>query len=57
MKQIPWKADSHAPFTEPESSLSCSHEPATRPYPEPDQFSPHLPTLFPYEPLTGQLTN
>jgi hypothetical protein len=28
---------------EPESSLQCSQEPATNPYPEPDESSPHLP--------------
>jgi len=35
------------PFTEPESSLPCSQDPATGPYPEPDVASPHLPTLPP----------
>jgi len=27
--------------------LQCSQEPATGPYPKPDEFSPHLPTLPP----------
>jgi hypothetical protein len=31
---------------EPEGSLSCSQEPATGPYPQPDASSPQLPTLF-----------
>jgi hypothetical protein len=30
---------------EPEDSLSCSQEPYTGPYPEPDQSSPYQPTL------------
>jgi hypothetical protein len=32
---------------EPESSLPSSQQPATGPCPEPDESSPHLPTLFP----------
>jgi hypothetical protein len=31
---------------EPEGSLSCEQQPATGPYPKPDEFSPQLPTLF-----------
>jgi hypothetical protein len=31
---------------EPESSLPCTQEPATGHYPEPDESSPQLPTLF-----------
>jgi hypothetical protein len=32
---------------EPEGSLPSSQEPATDPYPEPVESSPHPPTLFP----------
>jgi hypothetical protein len=31
---------------DPEIPLSCSQEPATGPFPEPDEFSPQFPTLF-----------
>jgi hypothetical protein len=31
---------------EPEGSLPCSQDPATGVKPEPDESSPHLPTLF-----------
>jgi len=33
---------------EPESSLPCSQEPTTGPYPEPDASHPHLSTLYRY---------
>jgi hypothetical protein len=32
---------------EPEGSLPCSQEPATRPYSEPNESNPHHQTLFP----------
>jgi len=32
---------------EPEGSLPFSKEPATGTYPEPDEYRPQLPTLFP----------
>jgi hypothetical protein len=32
---------------EPEGSLPCSQQPAIGPYLEPDESSPHPPTLFP----------
>jgi len=34
------------PFMEAEASLPCSQEPATGPYPEPDESSPHLSILL-----------
>jgi hypothetical protein len=33
-------------FMEPEGSLVCSQESSTGSHPEPDEFSPHHPTLF-----------
>jgi hypothetical protein len=33
-------------FVEYVGSLPCSQEPATGPYPEPDESSPHLHALF-----------
>jgi hypothetical protein len=33
-----------------EGSLPCSQQPASGPYPEPDESNPHLPTLFPLNP-------
>jgi len=29
-----------------EGPLPCSQQPATGPYPEPDEFRPHIPKLF-----------
>jgi len=37
---------SYSSFLEPAGSLPCSQKPATAAYPEPDESSPHLPTLF-----------
>jgi hypothetical protein len=36
---------------EPEGSLSCSQQPATGPYPEPDAPSPQALTLFLQDPF------
>jgi hypothetical protein len=38
-------------FIKPESSLPCSQQPATGPYPKSDESNPHLPTIFPYVPF------
>jgi hypothetical protein len=35
------------PFTEPEGAIPCSQEPATGPYPEPDESNKSL-LLLPY---------
>jgi len=35
----------------PEGSLPCSQESAISPYPEPGDYSPQLPILFPYDPF------
>jgi hypothetical protein len=32
-----------------EGSSPCSQEPATCPYPEPNEFNPHPQTLFPQD--------
>jgi hypothetical protein len=37
---------------EPEGSLSCSQEPSTGPYPEPDQSSPYHPILYLEDPFS-----
>jgi hypothetical protein len=53
MEQSPsWEADSHSssqiypPFIESEGSLPSSQQPATGPFPEQDEFSPHLHAIF-----------
>jgi hypothetical protein len=38
--------DNFLPFMETEDSLPCSQESATGPYPEPDESSPHILSLF-----------
>jgi hypothetical protein len=40
---------------EPKGSLPCSQEPATGPHPEPDESSPHFPTVFPPISLSSNL--
>jgi len=36
---------------EPTGSLLCSHDASTEPYPELDEFNPHLHTTFPWDPF------
>jgi hypothetical protein len=36
---------------EPEGSLRISQGAATGPYPRPDEYSPHPPSLFPSDPF------
>jgi hypothetical protein len=36
---------------DPEGSLSISQETATGPYPEPDEFTSQISTLFPKDPF------
>jgi hypothetical protein len=36
---------------EPDVSSPCPQEPATGPYPEPDEPNIHTPTLFPQDPF------
>jgi hypothetical protein len=45
--QLVKKSPLPQPFTKPEGSLPCSQQPATGLYLEPDESSPHLPTIFP----------
>jgi hypothetical protein len=35
----------------PEGSLQSLQEPATSPYPEPDEYSPHAPSKFLQDPF------
>jgi hypothetical protein len=53
VEQSPREAKSHSDsqemsllFMKPEGSLSCWQEPASGPYPEPDESSPYIPMLF-----------
>jgi hypothetical protein len=39
------------PITEDYGSLPCSQQSTTGPYPEPDESSPHIPTLFLQDPF------
>jgi len=50
---LSWEANSRSArqeiprlLLEPEGSLPCSQDPDTGPYPEPDEYSPHLPILL-----------
>jgi len=45
------QSTNYLPFIEPESTLPCSQHAATGPYPQPDESSPHLLTLFPQDPF------
>jgi hypothetical protein len=49
MYSTSWEANSDLATQEiPRISLKpCSQQPATGPYPVPDEFSPHFPTLYP----------
>jgi hypothetical protein len=54
MEQSPfWEASCHIAseeslsFMDPYGSLTYSQESATSTYPEPDEFSPQLPNIFP----------
>jgi hypothetical protein len=38
---------------EPEGSLSCSQEPSTGPYPEPDKSNPYHPILIVYKKIVN----
>jgi hypothetical protein len=40
-------SQSFPPFVKTKRSLSCSQEPTTGPYTEPDESNPHLPPYFP----------
>jgi len=58
MEQSPWEANSRSAsqetpqlFMEPEGTLPCSQGPTISPYPEPDESSPQLLTLFPQDPF------
>jgi hypothetical protein len=48
MEKSPWEANSRSvpAFYGTLRSLPSSKQPAIGPYPEPDESSPHLPTLF-----------
>ena len=47
---LPLKAGNCQHFTQSESSLPCSQQPAALPYPDPDQFRPRTLILFIYKP-------
>jgi len=46
-KLVVTQSRNSSPFMKPEGSLLCSQEPATNPYPEPDESSPEPPSLLP----------